>query len=458
MSSEPTNLIRIQGPSSLAELFLINARYEVVARGVGSLEATVPTGLYFAKTKVGESETQETILVDGSKTEWSFAAPEPLLASPVPLPRTLFWNEAHAKFASDLSGQPAGPCSLVFIVREADASRPWRQPGIGASVCDMEGRFIARLHRHGQTDPSERIGGVNLGLMPGPYRLRVNSKHFGTYERVVWLKEGLQTQVFAIRNSLGFRGQRRRMTDLLNASVLYAPLHEGFVPDPDPESAPQVSEAVAAALFAGRPTVPDMWLRESQYFARGNPLLGLMGAYLALIQAEPDRGLVEHVAHDLTSMVPDWPDLLSLREWLGLDIGTSYRNPPMLKRSWEMILNRATTNESTVPGGSLLSQIAPRILSSGPWLTWQYSPEGTGQRSESGTRLPDVVRRLKARQPDERAVKRAPVQQYLEQSIEFSEREDEEMSLEELARNMNLPLSSVDGAVAELADELEAED
>ncbi|HMS53845.1 MAG TPA: hypothetical protein PKA27_00460 [Fimbriimonadaceae bacterium] len=346
-----------------------------------------------------------------------------------------------------------------MAVREIERSKPWKQPGIGASVCDINGRFLVRLNRDGVVDPGQRIAAISVTLPDGPYRIRVNSKAFGTYERVVYVQSGLQAQVFAIRNSVGFRGQRRRMTDLVGASIQYAPISEGFLADPDPESATQVAEAVVAALTASRPTVPEMLLRESLYFKFGNPLLGLMGGYLALFQKEPDRALMEQVAHGLTSMVPDWPDLLALRRWLGLDTGVPIGLPPMLRRSWDLVLEKATTDTRVVPPGSMLSQVAPRVLASSPWMTWQYAPEmvtQTGGNAEG--RLPEVVRRLKLRPRGDTPMKQAPLQQYLEQSIDFSDEDEQDVSIEEVARNMNLPLSSVDQMVSELAEELESED
>lgn len=96
------------------------------------------------------------------------------------------------------------------------------------------------------------------------------------------------------------------------------------------------------------------------------------------------RLLIEEVVGNLARMLGEHPDVRALRNELAGDGSGSTATqgdapPPMLRRSWE-ILVRSDPFYREAKAGSILERIADRIWGSGPWLVWEVPPAASRTR------------------------------------------------------------------------------
>ncbi len=111
-----------------------------------------------------------------------------------------------------------------------------------------------------------------------------------------------------------------------------------------------------------------------------NPIFGIYGAHLLLLSPEPNIALLEKVTHNLDSLLGDHPDVRALAIYLAdrknnqYDF-TAYTAPPMLRSSWNIIVNATVLKPELVPSTSLAAQISDRLWGYSPWLIWQNPVE-----------------------------------------------------------------------------------
>ena len=75
--------------------------------------------------------------------------------------------------------------------------------------------------------------------------------------------------------------------------------------------------------------------------------------------------------------------------------------PPMLRRSWQMLVQATAERPALIPPGSLNAQIADRLWGAGAWLSWQApevleSEEAEAMRAELAYGLDSLVREVAA--------------------------------------------------------------
>jgi hypothetical protein len=125
-----------------------------------------------------------------------------------------------------------------------------------------------------------------------------------------------------------------------------------------------------------------------------DPMLGIYGAHLLLLERDLDFSLFEQVVLTLRSMLGvRHPDVEALA--LGADIAQAsqpFQQPPMLRRSWELLVNASVAQPSLV-AEPLASREPGRLLSEGPWHIWQSSSQEDAAGEESadeGLAMSDV--------------------------------------------------------------------
>jgi hypothetical protein len=86
--------------------------------------------------------------------------------------------------------------------------------------------------------------------------------------------------------------------------------------------------------------------------------------------------LLETVVDNLRRLLgPSHPDVEALAWRVGRG-SSDYRftTPPMLRRSWGIVLDTTVIHPELVPPGSLASSVATRLWSDEPWLIWTAAP------------------------------------------------------------------------------------
>jgi hypothetical protein len=105
-----------------------------------------------------------------------------------------------------------------------------------------------------------------------------------------------------------------------------------------------------------------------------NPMLGIYGAHLVVLQNAPDsKDVIREVLPNLQKLVGELPDVTCLRLYLDdpSALTLSYPFPPMLLASWSIIVKNCPTQNNLVPAKSFSASIAGSLWGSGAWLGWK---------------------------------------------------------------------------------------
>jgi hypothetical protein len=396
--------LRVSVGSPFAEVFLINHAFALVARSVGDFDATVEPGVYTVKVQLG-NEVVERLIALFADVSLEFSG-ELRVASPAPLEATLRTHEFHAEHAASSSGtnwrghksQPAlsaGSGAEIFLMaRRWSSSEQGENPQAAASgtvpkLCLLrpDGELILDLAYAGEGrghgfDPflSRRVA-----VDPGAYLLRWQADAGVLAEQSVHAISDWQTQVFLLEDASG-EAERRQLTILMGRPGDFRP---------DDPMLLQVEEARLALAHERKVASErvDEWL-----FAKfENPMLGLFGAHLMLIARDAlqkserqrqetedkrvpapvrfDQGVFNHMVHNLSDLLgPEHPDVAALSTQVSgnrLDVLAPVLMPPMLWRSWLLLIEASNDRPELVPVGTWRRAI--RLLPLRPFLVW--SPE-----------------------------------------------------------------------------------
>lgn len=373
--SEPELVLLTVQAEPGTEIFVIDHRFELLAKGVGQLGARVEPGLYQVKLRAGRLIQELQQVVRPGSGEIVVRPPAMPFSSAAPLAGTSRTSEAHERAAEALSRtvhHRAGQGSQLFVFarrHEPDPLPTAGSPGRGLSLHDPDGTLLLDLDRAGEADresPDPWVG-ATLDVDPGTYRLRVATPRWGALERTVVASPGWQTQVFLLQSDYGDEGVPELRPDLASAATLMT-REGGFVSSL--EGARRV-ELARGALVRGRSVVAAEQLLAE---AADNPMLGILGAHALLLAQEPDLGAVRAVVESLASRVGAHPDVDALRLALGDDVaqlGLAFPQPPMLMTSWGQVVDASWADPGIVPDGSLSARVATWFWGYGPWLVWR---------------------------------------------------------------------------------------
>jgi hypothetical protein len=381
----------IRAADSGTEIFVVDGGLQLADRGIGHL-VTKPLdpGIYKIKSRAGVETREQYVAL--SKPGQSLILPPFAFASPAPLADTSKTHEYHvagAQSGSRTVHVQAGSGSAIFVFsREWTASSsldpsrraaPRANPAAGLWLLDAGGATVADLGAHARVDSSvpDPFAACNVAVDPGVYRLAVDVPGGARLEETVVACAGWQTQMFFLQRNVN----AGRCADLVNGTVLMA-RGMGFLPD---DSEVRQGELARLALANGRKVLSgDILQMLGGKF--GNPMMGIFGGHLLLMDAspairaaggavvtpekKPDLGLLAQVVLNLRGLVGvSHPDVEALALACG---GTAHRfsTPPMLRRSWAMIVDRTVSDSDLVPIGSLAADAAAHVLSEEPWLVW----------------------------------------------------------------------------------------
>jgi hypothetical protein len=367
-----------------SEIFLVDGRLHVIAQAGGELQGDFDPGLYQIKVRAGEATREEYVtLTPGEEVTKAF--PRLAFASPAPLVDTAFSDQRHREIAIAQSRLPhvkSGHGSEIYVVVRNSASpdQPVAEagghPGQGLALLSAGGATLADLGTQSWTD--SRAGSIavcNVELDPGIYKLSLGTPDGGRLEQVVVASPGWQTQVFLLQRAHDSNTEVPSI-ELSGAAVFMAPLDR--VDRFDPEWPQNRLVELARQALASRRQIVTPRLRESLGQNQDDPMLGLFGGHLLLLDPEPDLDLLRLVVENVRGMLGQTPhpdvEALALR----LDpsaVSHVFESPPMLRRSWTLALEASVTRPELVPASSAASTIADRIWGEEPWLIWQRPAE-----------------------------------------------------------------------------------
>jgi hypothetical protein len=371
-TAPPMHTLHARSQDPATELFLVDARQNLVARGRQELTTSQPPGVYTLKLRAGPSTREELILLDRSM-EYPVKPLE--FASAVPLEATAqtheYQQDAAVQHSRKVHVRIGSGASIYVFAREwmPENRKPVRghHPAEGLGLYSVEGNRLVDFQSQSDVDlnPRDPWAACRVSLDPGLYRLAVRAATGERFEMSITAPPNLYTKVFLLqRESQSGRGRR---PDLGRASVLMTTSADFQTDSPDS----RIAEMARLALMDGR----KVYSHEMDQLLSGkyqNPMLGIFGGHLLLLEAQPDLAMLRDVVHNLRRLVGDsHPDVEALALAAGLDTAQDFAVPPMLRQSWRIVVEHSKKNPRLVPPGSLAAAVATQITQQEPWLIWR---------------------------------------------------------------------------------------
>lgn len=400
----PVTLVAHAEPGT--DIFIIDSQFRIVARGVRRVEQSLPPGIYKVKCQAGSAVREEHVVLEPGAAVREVRCAPLAFQSSAPLAGTRATHEYHMANAATLSRQVhvadgAGAKIFIFARVWTDPSGrdsvippppPGQHPATGLTLHDVTGRLVADLQQMGQADvaASDPWSGCTIELAPGPYRLRVEVPDIGVLEQIVIAPPGWQVQVFLLQGNYGSPRSPIYRADLASASILLARATDGF--DPHNDSL-HLTELARNALTRQRGVIARDLLTQLLGAKYENPMLGLYGAHALAVNPEPDRPLLTQVVQRLRGMLGPHPDVDALALQLGDLPSQAYEVPPMLRRSWSIVVEHAAHRRDLVPRGSLASRASTAIWGESAWLIW--TADAISEPVESSTGLEENLEKIR---------------------------------------------------------------
>lgn len=411
--SDSDNLVRLDViPSDDAtEIFLIDADFRLVDRGVGRQTFFVAPGIYKIKARVGTTTVEDVRVVRAKMKPVELLPVQ--FSSAMPLANTLNAPAKHIAAVEAASLTPTvrrGNGSAILIAIRCPAAKS-EEPARGLELRTMDGEIVARA------DDAETVATgcatLHVAVAPGAYRLSLAADENRRVEQTLVAAKGWQTQIHALLGSGGW-------ADLTRAAITIRRPKEGFRHD-DPNL--RLEEMIRAALCSGHDILsPGLRVRITVPCAP--PMLALLGAHLLIGEAKAAKEKASHARDpDDVPLVDNRRDVAevvkNLRTLLGahpdveaIAIGAetppkrkyAFTAPTMLKASWRLLMKASAAKPALVPKDSFLALVAERQWGEGASLLW-LSPDNDpiDRRELWQMKAAEVVSRLAAQQAAEKA-------------------------------------------------------
>jgi len=390
MSQLPDPLKTVSLPvstgDSQSEILILDGRGRLVQRGFGPQSRfDLEEGIYRVKVITGtESQERPVVLTQSTAKPVVFAPAD--FASAAPLAGTSTSHEYHVAAADQESRKThvkvGSGSSLFFLVRDWTPIQSERKhrivgnPAEGLSIYAVSpsaDRKICDLASSGTTNSyGDPWTACTVAVEAGVYELRLELPTGEILRHSVVASPGWQTQSFLFIQPYATQSGPQWRADLSRTSVIMTGVGGGFVPN---EPMLRVAELAKVRLAkrtstgrkdSSRPLLPEE-MRKLFREKFMNPMLGIYGAHLLLLEKSFDYPLFRDVVGNLRGMLGNHPDVeaLALRADL-LPHPSPFEEPPMLSRSWFLIME-ATVDRPELVTDSLAERTGEG-LSDGAWF------------------------------------------------------------------------------------------
>ncbi len=380
------------------ELFLINANLHRVAQATGSLVTRQPPGIYKLILRVGRSSREHIITLQKDPVTLRLLPLE--IAATAPFAYTTQSHEHHqealAAQSSKVHEKIGSGAKLYVFARDwtAKGRRRTPHPATGLRLCDLHGRVLVDIEAKATVSRvGDPCGAAGIALDPGTYRLQVETHSDERFEMAVPALRGWHTQVFLLQRE---EAGGRKVPDLDSAAVFITKSNRWDAHDLDE----RLTESAKLALIDRRPVASPTLLRHILRGKTKDAMLGVLGGHLVLLE-RPHLRLLPEVVRNLRRLLGHGqPDVEALALAAGMRTSHVFDVPPMLRASWNIILEHAVDRPELVPRGSLAARIATMVTAQDPWLIWR-TPEAEGWSSAEIERFRSAVARSGPRWADD---------------------------------------------------------
>jgi len=386
MSANTSQKMRVVVSADPAiETFIIDSDRQLTARGAGDFTTDLSPGLYKFKFRMGLTNKIISQSIQTGATPVTIQAPQLSFSSPTLFSDTSKTHEYQMDSAQRLSRhlhESLGKGSQLFLfVRtwtapDARGLLQGKNPATGLTLHDLQGNLLVDFETAGERElranfPFDPWAACNVNIAPGSYRLRLQTSTWGALEQIVVASPDWQTQMFLLQTACGDKAQPSSVhADLTNASVLLAPLGQGF---DSTNSEFRLAEIARIALADRRSTLARSLLDRLLKGQFKNPMLGIYAANALLPASESDQLLLGKTLDSLRNLLGAHPDVEALALSLSDRVATvleTYDSPPMLASSWSAIVKRSIQKPDLISDSSLSSRIASHLWGDSIWLIW----------------------------------------------------------------------------------------
>lgn len=389
-AADPTLTIDPGDPT--AEIRVVRADFRAIAAGRGQISTPLPFGIYKAIIQVGRQFGDRVVILDQAWSPTAAAAPPaasdlpslPPFTSAAPLSNTAADHEYHEGAAETLAlGPPdvdgSAGAELMVMARcytPDDAESPVRQPWAGVLVLNAQGDVIADLSKDGTRDEKARDpwAGCKIAVVPGAYTLQYQQPDkSGRLERSLVVPPAADGgPAWRLEAYLLLRKQTGD-APASNQLVVSLLMHRAGTWDRE-GAGDLLMEKARIALADERPILTDE-VSELLLQKFLTPLSGIIAGHLVLLgdeKHEPSSTSLDEIVRNLRGLVgTDHPDVeaLSLRcNDPTLRRTKPFTAPPLLERSWHLIVAASQTAPELVP--LALWQKVHALVAAPPFLVW----------------------------------------------------------------------------------------
>ncbi|MET0981912.1 MAG: hypothetical protein ABWY02_07420 [Telluria sp.] len=379
-----------------SEIFVVDADFKLVGRGRGGwLKEQKPFGIYKIKTRLGRELHEKVIFLDSdAPIELGGSS---LLGAPILLPKEGLPDQglpAAEHLLSQVHVYAGDGAEILLMVRDEPPLAAGRDGSpvpvdssvsYGTRLLDAARHVLADLDVHGvRRRQGEDIGGqpvakplacCRITVSPGAYYLQRQLSGGTLQEQTILAMGGFRTEMHEIRSRLpAGAGQELSREQVMVMFDLHAPLSDQQVRDHA-----ELIEAATVALADHRKILTDH-LHAQLATDFKDPVTGLLGAHLLVIEAESDpefdpaAGIpsLDAVVIRLRTLVGNGqPDVEALSQRCAdrnLRGKGPLQYPPLFSRSWKIAVAASDENETLVPA-ALWEQVHAK-LPAAPYCAW----------------------------------------------------------------------------------------
>lgn len=401
-SERPSHRLTVDAPEPGLGVMVIDAEGSIVARCADDqsrIEVDLPHGLYTVRSSRSGAFAETVVRLDGPQT---VKAASPPVFSAATIPGAETTHEYYTFPAWEASQQPTAPeqawngpadARLLLFVRAPQRKDYAGEDQLSAlSLRTLDGRTLSTFEADAKRDAagwSAYSAQLSHGL------LILEDRGELPRQIPVPLMRDWQSQLFVMhRSHLLWEDMRLTVVPVHELdSRRYRSPYDGNAEDV------RVALDMDAGLLALQNDASSVAPQLIASFLNSkfkNPILGLLGAYLMLLQHKPDseKGAlapnpenIRIVLDNLHALLPESADVAALRllaePWLGKpDLGP-ITCVPLFRCGTEVLLKAAASDSSLLPEGSLLDAVSDGLYGDTVWTTWKPVPLPLGMRVAS---------------------------------------------------------------------------
>ncbi|HHJ13968.1 MAG TPA: hypothetical protein ENJ79_06260 [Gammaproteobacteria bacterium] len=380
-------LVDVHSPDSAIQVSILDADYNTLASGDGTVSALLKPGIYKAELVAGSARTQELFrVVDAPVT---ITPPAPQFPAAAPVRGTSTTHEYQSGPANSLAtgdplhSLPDADAELMVFVRVSGLERctPLAQP------YPWEGLFLRNFATNEEewhipleaVDTSNLFGATKIALPADVCSLcatmdNADNKEFGLVLRTL---PGWRTEVYI----------------------------DAIMDAPDQPARADFSQAAIHLLRIGSPTLAFDELGTHTELARlrlmngqapispeheavdRSPMLGIYAAYAAFQHNPEDKNGIEQCLHAIPQEVRTLTDIQLLESWLNPNAKSPLLQPldlPLLTQAWDLS-RRLPPEKQLAP--ELRGLIGQWRIGDSLWTSWHRPIKAniTGQKQAAAT-------------------------------------------------------------------------